>query len=55
MKTFVVYYKSRYFPFEGTYSKKVIAPSKRWIRDNWHAIIHTDEYRIVKSVEAKEN
>lgn len=49
-----VFYKSRYYPFEGTRVKIVRASSKKSIRDNWHDIIHTDEYRITKIEEAKE-
>ena len=49
-----VYYKSRYYPFEGTHTKLVNASSKQDIRTNWHAIIHTDEYRITKIEEVKE-
>lgn len=54
MKTFDVAYVSRYYPFEGTYHKKVVAPSASWIRNNWHGIIHTDEYRIKKCTEIRE-
>lgn len=43
-----VHYRSRYYPLEGTRKKLVTADSKMQIRDNWHAIMHTDEYRIVK-------
>ena len=49
-----VIFKSRYYPFEGTYHKMVRANSKKEIRDNWHSIINTDEYRIVKIEEVKE-
>lgn len=49
-----VIYKSRYYPFEGTRTIRVRAESKKAIRDNWHSIIHTDEYRIVKIEEVKE-
>ena len=49
-----VIFKSRYYPFEGTYQKMVRANSKKEIRDNWHDIINTDEYRIVKIEEVKE-
>ena len=48
-----VFFKSRYYPFEGTRQKTVRANSKKEIRDNWHSIIHTDEYRIVKIEEVK--
>lgn len=53
MKTFKIYYKSRYYPFEGTRVKTVRAASKSVIRNNWHDIILTDEYRIVKIEEVK--
>lgn len=43
-----VHYKSRYFPFEGTHKKLVRANSRKEVRDNWHDIILTDEYRIIK-------
>lgn len=48
MKTYIVTYRSRYYPLEGTYQKRVVARSKKDIRAGWHSIIHTDEYRIVK-------
>lgn len=48
MKEFMVYYKSRYYPFEGTHKKRVTAANAKEIRVNWHSIIHTDEYKIVK-------
>lgn len=48
-----VIYKSRYYPFEGQMRKMVYANSKKEIRDNWHSIIHTDEYRIVRIEEVK--
>ena len=50
-----VIYKSRYYPFEGNRTKMVRASSKKEIRDNWHSLIHTDEYRIVKIEEVKED
>lgn len=50
-----VYYKSRYYPLEGTFHKMVRANSKKDIRNNWHSIIGTDEYRIVKIEEVKNN
>ena len=43
-----VFFKSRYHPLEGTRSKLVTANSKKEIRNNWHDIINTDEYRITK-------
>ncbi len=49
-----VIYKSRYYPLEGTRRKMVRANSKKEIRDNWHSIINTDEYRIVKIEEVQE-
>jgi len=55
IKTFVVTYKSRYFPFEGTHTKKVRAYSRADVRLNWHSIIHTDEYKITDVVEEVEN
>ena len=54
LKTYRVYFKSRYYPFESTRSKLVRASSKKAIRDNWHDIIHTDEYKITKIDEVKE-
>lgn len=54
MKTYRVFYKSKYYPFEGTRSKLVKATSKKSIRLNWHDIIHTDEYKITKIEEAQE-
>lgn len=54
IKTFDVEFVSRYYPLEGTRHKKVTAPSAKWIRDNWHSIIHTDEYRVKKCTEIKE-
>lgn len=52
-KTYIVYFCSRYYPFEGNRRRKIIAPSKKWIRDNWHGIMGTDEYRLIKSEEVK--
>ena len=49
-----VFFKSRYYPLEGIRTKLVRANSKKEIRDNWHSIIHTDEYRITKIEEVKE-
>lgn len=54
MKKFKIFFKSRYYPFEGTHTKVVRAASKSVIRSNWHSIIGTDEYRIVKIEEVKE-
>ena len=51
---FRVYYTSRYFPFEGTHKKLVKANSRKEVRDNWHAIVNTDEYRITKIEEVPE-
>ena len=50
-----VCFKSRYYPLEGTGCKLVRANSKKEIRDNWHDITGTDEYRIVKIEEVKSN
>lgn len=51
---FRVFYKSKYYPYEGTHKKLVRADSKKDIRANWHSIIHTDEYRIMKIEEVPE-
>lgn len=48
IKLFDVAYVSRYYPFEGVRHIKVHATSAFEIRNNWHSIIHTDEYRIKK-------
>lgn len=48
IKLFDVAYVSRYYPFEGVRHIKVHATSASEIRNNWHSIIHTDEYRIKK-------
>jgi hypothetical protein len=53
MKQYIVVFRSRYFPFEGDHRKRLSAASKKWIRDNWHCIINTDEYRIVSIEEVK--
>ena len=53
-KLFDVEYVSRYYPLEGTHHKRVYATSAKEIRNNWHSIIHTDEYRIKKCTEIKE-
>lgn len=53
-KRYTVYYKSRYYPLEGTHRTTVYAPNKKWIRDNWHSIMETDEYTIIRSEEIKE-
>lgn len=55
MKEFIVHYKSRYYPFEGTHTRRVRANTKKEIRLNWHSIIHTDEYKIVKIEEVPHN
>lgn len=49
-----VYYKSRYYPFEGTHKKLVRASSRKEVRANWPDIILTDEYRIIKIEEVPE-
>ena len=54
MKVYKVTYKSRYYPLEETRVRHVRAMSRKSMRDNWHALIHADEYRIVKIEEAKE-
>lgn len=48
-----VFYKSRYYPLEGTHTKLVEAESKKEVRRNWHDIILTDEYTITKIEEAR--
>lgn len=53
MKEFIVTFKSRYYPYEGTRTRRVRAQSKQSIRANWHDIINTDEYKIVKIEEVK--
>lgn len=55
MKRFKVTYKSRYYPFEGTRYLHVTASTSSWIRANWHSIINTDEYKITKIEEVKED
>ena len=54
MKEFIIHLVSRYYPLEGTRKKRIRASSKKWIRDNWHSIIHTDEYRITKIEEVRQ-
>ena len=50
MKKFIVTYHSRYFRYDT--SRRILnAPSKKWIRDNWHSIMLTDEYIIEKIAE----
>lgn len=53
MKQYKVTYRSRYHPLEGDYVKTVWARSKKAIRDNWHDVMLTDEYKIVKIEEVK--
>lgn len=53
MKQYKVTYRSRYYPLEGDYVKTVWARSKKAIRDNWHDVMLTDEYKIVKIEEVK--
>lgn len=55
MKTYKVTYKSRYYPFEGDHHITVRASSKKEVRNqaNWHSLMGTDEYRIVKVEEVK--
>lgn len=53
VKEYLVTYRSRYYPYEGTRSRRVKAPSKSWIRQNWYALMETDEYTIVKTEEVK--
>lgn len=48
MKKFRVVYKSRYYPLEGERFKIVRAESKKDVRNNWHSIMETDEYKIVR-------
>jgi len=48
LKDWKVTFKSRYYPLEGNQTKIVIADSKKTIRNNWHDIIGTDEYKIIK-------
>lgn len=48
MKDYIIIHRSRYYPFEGDHRKRVTAVSKKQIRAEWHSIIHTDEYRIVR-------
>lgn len=55
MKEYIIHYQSRYYPLEGTRTKRVRANNKKEIRLNWHSIIHTDEYKIVKIEEAGKN
>lgn len=55
MKEYIVTFKSRYYPYEGTRTRRVIANSKKIIRLTWHDIINTDEYKIVKIEEVKSN
>lgn len=55
MKDYIIHYQSRYFPLEGTRKKRIFANNKKEIRLNWHSIIHTDEYKIVKIEEVKHN
>lgn len=54
-KNYIVTYRSRYFPYEGDRRKRLPAPSKTYIRNNWHCYILTDEYRIVKIEEEKKD
>ena len=50
---YTIYFASRYYPFEGTHKRQVFAPNKKWIRDNFHSIVGTDEYRLIKSEQVK--
>lgn len=52
-KEYIVYFRSRYYPLEGTYRRKVRGPSKKWVRDNWYGLMDGDEYRVVKVEEVK--
>ncbi|MDD2979506.1 MAG: hypothetical protein PHN80_05985 [Hespellia sp.] len=52
-KSYIVTYRSRYYPMEGDRRRRLSAPSKVYIRNNWHDYIGTDEYRIVKIEEEK--
>lgn len=54
LKKFKVSYKSRYHPLEGQFNKIVAAENKKFIKDNWHDIINTDEYKIVKIEEVSD-
>ena len=53
MKTYIVTYRNRLYPFEGDRKLAVLADSKKEVRQSWHSIIGTDEYRIVKVDESK--
>jgi hypothetical protein len=52
MKNYIVTYRSRYYHLDIN-RRRVAAQSKKWIRDNWHNIMLTDEYTIVKIEEEK--
>lgn len=47
MKNYIITYRSRYYRLE-THGRRIHAPSKQWIRNNWHEIMLTDEYTIMK-------
>ena len=53
VKCFKVYYKSRYYPLEGTHKCKAYGTGAADIRARWDDIIGTDEYKIVKIEELK--
>ena len=55
MKEYIIHYQSKYYPLEGTRKGSIFAPNKKSIRQNWHSIIHTDEYKIVKIEEVSNN
>lgn len=55
MKEYIVQYQSRYYPLEGIRKKRIYSTTKKSIRQNWHSIIHTDEYKIVKIEEVSDN
>ena len=52
-RLYVVTFRSRYYPLEGTSRRKVFAPNKKWVRDNWFGLMDGDEYRIIKIEEVK--
>ena len=51
--TYIVTYRSRYFPFEGDRKVRMNANSKKEVRDNWHDRMGTVEYRIIKVDQVK--
>lgn len=53
MHEYKITYRSRYYPLEGDQVMYAYSVSKKQVRADWHSLIGTDEYKIVKIEEVK--